>query len=113
MSQHYIRFHHAPSNCEVCVQLGWDKPLQGFYMVALKLDMPELDDNDEGIVYSNLLDVGHPDTLQPFRDVSDRLAFPIPEVMWRNAYQDSQLSVVNKKFFYDLSGNQVPAFETN
>lgn len=109
MSQHYLKFFHEPSACEVRVQLGWDRPLRGFYMVALK-DQEDLPDDDDEVVYSNLNDVGHPSTLSHFRDVSEQLGFPIPDSMWRAAYNDSQLNIVNKQSYYDVSGDLVDPF---
>lgn len=110
MSQHSLKFYHEPTACVVRVQLGWDKPLQGFYMVALKEDQEDLADDDEGVVYSNLYDVGHPSCQSHFRDIAKSLGFPVPEAMWRGAYSDSQYNVSNQHAFYDLSGNLVDPF---
>lgn len=110
MSQHFLKFYHGPSGGDVRVQLGWDRPLQGFYMVALKNDHENLADDDDGIVYSNLLDIGHPHTQEHFRRVAKDLGFPIPDEMWRAAYMDSQHNASNRQSFYDLSGRLVEPF---
>ncbi|MBM5458535.1 hypothetical protein H8F21_13280 [Pseudomonas sp. P66] len=110
MSQHYLKFFHERSGCDVRVQLGWDRPLQGFYMVALKENQDALPDGDDGVVYSNLYDVGHTADLTHYKEVSKQLDFPIPDVMWRAAYLDFQHNAVNKQVFYDLEGRLVDPY---
>ena len=110
MSQHFVKFIHGPLKCEVLVQLGWDRPLQGFYLIAQKVETPHTSDADEGFIYENLSDCGHPKTLERFKAVSKELGLQIPDVMWRNAYQDSQLQVVNQQKFYDIKGNLIAPF---
>ncbi|OEC65671.1 hypothetical protein A7D21_32845 [Pseudomonas sp. AP19] len=110
MSQHFVKLYHAQSNCLVRVQLGWDRPLQGFYMVVEKDSVEGLDDCDEGIVYSNLDDVGHPSDLAHFKEIASKLSVQIPDVMWRAAYLDSQHNAVNKQVFYSLDGDVVAPF---
>lgn len=110
MSQHFLKFFHERSGCDVRIQLGWDRPLQGFYLVALKEDQDSLPDDDDGVVYSNLNDVGHPKDLSIFKRVSNQLGFPIPDVMWRAAYLDSQHNAVNKQVFYAADGRVVAPF---
>lgn len=109
MSQHIFTTFHIQTQCRVQVQIGWDRPLQGFYMVVLKADTENLDDGDEGIVYSNLYDIGHPEELTHFRRVAEQLDIRVPEVIWRNAYADSERNVVNHIAFYDAAGNVLPA----
>lgn len=110
MSQHYLKVYHAQSSCSVRVQLGWDRPLQGFYMVVVKDGEEGLDVFDEGIVYSNLDDVGHPPDLAHFKAIASKLSLQIPDVMWRAAYLDSQHNSINKQVFYNLDGDLVSPF---
>ena len=109
MSQHIFTTLHVQTQCRVRVQIGWDRPMQGFYMVVMKAATEKLVDDDEGVVYSNLYDVGHPEELTYFRRVADELEIRVPEVIWRNAYADSERNVVNHISFYDAAGNVLPA----
>jgi hypothetical protein len=108
LSQHIFTTFHVQTQCRVRVQIGWDRPLKGFYMVVLKADTEKLADDDEGVVYSNLYDVGHPEELTHFRRVAEQLDIRVPEVIWRNAYADSERNVVNHIAFYDAAGNVLP-----
>ncbi|MGE8065216.1 hypothetical protein [Pseudomonas sp. NPDC089569] len=105
MSQHIFSTFHTQTQCRVRIQIGWDRPMKGFYMVVLKADTEKLADDDEGVVYSNLYDVGHPKELSYFRRVAEKLEIQIPEVIWRNAYADGERNVVNHTAFYDAAGN--------
>lgn len=109
MSQHFVKFFHTQSSCLVRVQLGWDRPLQGFYMVVDK-EREGIDDGDESIVYSNLDDVGHPSDLAHFKVIASQLSLQVPDVMWRAAYLDSQHNAVNKQVFYSLAGEVVAPY---
>lgn len=109
MSQHIFSTFHVQTQCRVRVQIGWDRPLQGFYMVVMKADTEKLAADDEGVVYSNLFDVGHPAELAHFRRVAELLEIRVPDVIWRNAYADSERNVVNHIAFYDAAGNVLPA----
>lgn len=110
MSQHFLKFFHAPTGCVVRVQHGWDRPLQGFYLVVQKDDQTALPDDDEGILYSNLFCVGHPPDQGYYREVAKQLGLPIPEEIWRAAYLDSQHNVVNKQAFYNAAGQLIEPF---
>jgi hypothetical protein len=109
MSQHIFSMFHVPSQCKVRVQIGWDRPMQTFYMVVEKFDIDSLPDDDEGLVYSNLDDDGHPThEIGYFREVAKQHEIRVPDVIWRNAYADSERNVGNKTVFYDCSGNVLP-----
>jgi len=69
MSQHFFKCLHQGK--PVCVLMGWDRPLSGFFLVV-EADIPTLDDD---YVYSNLNDpaltecYGLPDDIGYFKTV--------------------------------------------
>lgn len=109
MSQHIFFPFHEPSRCKVRVQIGWDRPLQVYYMVVMKADLDNLPPDDEGVVYSNLYDEGAPSQLADFKAIAERLEITVPDVIWRNAYADAERQVCNRVVYYDLAGGEVPA----
>jgi hypothetical protein len=107
VSQHIFFPFHNQSQCKVRVQIGWDRPLQVYYMVVMKADLESLPDDDEGVIYSNLYDTDNPTEIAQFRAIAERLGLAVPDVIWRNAYADSERNIVNRTVFYDLAGNEV------
>lgn len=98
MSQHFfttvavIRAVSDEQNMPVKVTLGYDRPLDGFFMVIENLSSGEFpwleeddgdeDDEDDGILYSNLFEAeSHPQTLERFRQVLGEFSIELPPAM--------------------------------
>ena len=88
MSQHYYKTicHGKP----VRIQIGWDKPLQGFYLVVLDL-------NNDVYLYSNLEETeSHPPVLDSFLDKLKVLGIELPDEIISAVLSDKQNNAVNK-----------------
>ncbi len=92
MSQHHFdtEFNGRP----VHIQMGWDKPLQGFYMYVEYTDVPE--DEDEEFLFNNLYHVpSHPIMIEPFLDVLKKHRISVPEAMIAAVREDREYNRVN------------------
>ena len=79
--------------------MGWDRPLQGFFMVIHKENDPE----DEPF-WSNLNhDPSHPQTLQPFIDVLGALEIHLPTEMIAEIHHDACINQGNKQVIHVLT----------
>lgn len=84
MSQHeYISTYQGRP---VRVLMGWDRPLQGFFMV-----IDETQNLSDEYVYSNLEEeVPHPKSLEPFIQKLQELGIPVPEKMLQAVEEDGE-----------------------
>ena len=95
MSQHFFKTNYKDR--PVIVVMGWDKPLQGFFMF-----IEYCDNNDDDYVYSNLADNalktynGLPPTIQHFIFVLSKLRLTVPEKMISEVCSDGSNNVGNK-----------------
>lgn len=103
MSQHVL-----PTQCNgkaVEVLMGWDRPLQGFFLV-----IEVMDGESEEYLYSNLEDpalmrwMGLPPTLDPFLAKLKELGITVPQQMVQEVEADARLNVGNRYVTYDASG---------
>lgn len=101
MSHHSCRaVHHGHP---ITVLMGWDRPLQGFFMVIER-------DDTEQYLYSNLDDEalaahgGLPPTISPFIDKLAALGLAVPPLMLREVAQDRINNIGNRVVYYDDSG---------
>ncbi|YCO02387.1 hypothetical protein ACB087_10430 (plasmid) [Vibrio sp. VNB-15] len=81
MSQHTftVSSHHVLS--------GWDRPLQGYFLVI----------EHEDPIYSNLYEAQpHPDTFDVFLVVLARFGFPVPDGLIEALEQDKRNNVGNQ-----------------
>lgn len=78
----------------ISVDMGWDRPLRGFFMVVQRDDA---NIEEETFLYDNLSMVdSHPCTLNPFLEELTRLNIAIPDEMVKEIRQDSVENVGNK-----------------
>lgn len=98
MSQHHFYTMH---NNEIShVLLGWDRPLNGFFMV---IEKPS--DKGDKPFWSNLDksdwdDVAHPNNLSEFLVVLSNLSISIPQQMHNELLQDQLENMGNKEIVH-------------
>lgn len=95
MSQHF--FDTDIDGIIYTVQIGWDKPLQRFYLM---IDNAE-NDNSEDYFYSNLEDRQCKHTLEYFASVLEQNDISIPEGLLDAVEKDRINNTVNKVYRYD------------
>ena len=97
MSQYHYMFVHKGKKTEVF--MGWDRPLQGFFLV--------IDQGGEEPLWSNLdQEVSHPNSLTPFLVELNNRGINAPESMISELLEDQRQNVGNKNGVY-WSGGRV------
>lgn len=100
MSQHFFSTTYQGQPVIVC--LGWDRPLQGFFMFIEKESATE--DADPEYVYLNLEDpklkLGFHSDITYFVDVLARLEISVPEKMILEAMKDKKNNTGNRVEHY-------------
>ncbi len=105
MSQHYFETKHR--EMPVTILMGWDRPLQGFFMV-IESDRAGADDDD--YIYSNLTDRelrsvrGLPDSLDHFLAKLAEFGLSVPQQMLREIRADAAADVGNRQVWYAAEG---------
>ena len=95
MSQHYFETQHEGK--PVTVVMGWDRPLQGFFMVIEKAS-----DTEDEYLYSNLDDealfpfMGLPPTLEHFLATLKTFGLSVPPTMIEEIQADAYNNVGNR-----------------
>lgn len=100
MSQHvfFTEFKGAPAR----VQMGWDRPLQCFYLVVQLLNEP---DERKAYPYSNLDDPGAEDCdLNYFSKKLKALGITVPETMFFETALDRCFNVGNRRMTHAADG---------
>ncbi|AUR52060.1 hypothetical protein [Aquella oligotrophica] len=96
MSQHHFYTTHQSQKTHVL--MGWDRPLQGYFMVIEKGEM-----QDEPY-WSNLSqEESHPKTLLPFIVVLEQLNIKIPQRMIIEIMEDGANNAGNKEVIHVLN----------
>lgn len=97
MSQHYFSLIHE--GVETTVLMGWDRPLQGYFMVIEK-------STDKDSPYWSNLDYvnSHPDSLDPFLAELEHLGIKLPCQMILEVVDDSFKNVGNKSVSHEIIG---------
>jgi hypothetical protein len=96
MSQH--KFKTSVNDIPFLVLIGWDRPMQGFFLVVYE--------RDEKMVYSNLLDPELVDTggychyLTYFEEVIEDLGICLPVEITEAVQTDAFNNMGNKTVFY-------------
>lgn len=98
MSRHYFNTSHR--GFPVTIILGWDRPMNYFFLVIEKPD--ELIDDtalveDDDFLYSNLHEIdpfGH--DLDYYRDVLRHFQIDVPESMFIEVQHDAERNVGNR-----------------
>ncbi|WP_348700916.1 hypothetical protein [uncultured Limnobacter sp.] len=96
MSRHFFKtlYQGKPAT----VLLGYDQPLNGFFMVIEE-------DGQEGdeYIYSNLFDeVSHPSTLEPYRERLNELGIFVPTEMLMEVETDGAARMGNKNVHHSI-----------
>jgi hypothetical protein len=105
MSQHHFNTEFKGQPCKV--MMGWDRPLQGFFMTIEQADS----DGETDFIYSNLDDPalfpfnGLPQTLEYFQEKLDELGLTLPPLMIKEINKDAARNVGNRFVTYDQDGN--------
>ncbi len=89
------------------ISIGWDRPLQGYFMFIEYLDDSESDEGEEGPLWSSLdQDPSHPKIIDPFLDVLCQLQIGIPMEMVAEIKADGMHNTGNKEVahFFDQDG---------
>ena len=98
MSQHVASSTYQGK--PITILMGWDRPLQGFYMVIT------YQGGDEEMLYSNLDDpkidrFGMSSTLDPFLHKLEELGLTIPPTMVTEVRNDRVGNIGNRYVAYD------------
>ena len=97
MSQH--RFTTMHDNDEIVVTLGWDRPLQGFFMTIIKNPKDGKEDAEQDPVYLfNCLDQdeSHPREISGFLFELAHRGIVIPQEVFNEVLSDNTNDVGNK-----------------
>lgn len=112
MSQHCFNSTHEGQ--PVQITMGWDRPLQGFFMFIARTSAAPVDDHDvedDGMVYSNLYDEellpsrGFAEDVGYFQTKLQTLGLQVPERMLQEIRNDRAQNVGNRFVNYDGAGN--------
>lgn len=107
MTQHYYPTEHQGK--AVTVLMGWDRRLQGYFMV-----IEDDDATDDSYVYSNLDDAelaayaGLPPTLDPFIAKLAELGLTVPSHILEAVRCDGAENAGNRWVIYDRDGSVKP-----
>lgn len=95
MSQHH--FYTIHENQKTHVLMGWDRPLQGYFMVITK----GKESNDP--FWSNLYqEESHPKTIVPYTTLLEQLSIKLPQQMIIEILEDGENNVGNKVVVHNL-----------
>lgn len=91
MSRHFFSTLLHGEAVRIC--MGWDRPLQGFFMTAQYVPQ----DRRGAFLYCNLdEEIPHPATPEPFEQVLGELGIAVPPQMMAEVIADGMLDVGNK-----------------
>lgn len=103
MSQHIFETEYNGRGVKII--MGWDRPLQGYFMMIEKKNLKEEDENP--YIFNNLeIKNSHPITLQPFLNVLDELGIEIPDKMIGEVEADGIFNVGNKMVFHSIKNGE-------
>lgn len=101
MSRH--RFKIEKDGRPILVDMGYDRPLRGFFMVVARADAG---DDEDTYLYDNLSqETSHPGTLAPFLEALDRLKIQIPEQMIVEIEFDQKMNIGNKYVEHSITND--------
>ncbi len=99
MSQHV--FKTILNDQEIAVLAGWDRPLQGFFLVIERIDHGDRD--DDPYLFSNLdIRESHPKSFECFRNVLDEFGIAVPEEMIDEILRDGAVNMGNKRVLHEV-----------
>jgi hypothetical protein len=99
MSQHV--FNAMLNGEKIEVLAGWDRPLQGFFLVIQRIDPG---DRPIGPYLFSNLDMGepHPKSFDHFRNVLDEFGIRVPQEMVDEIIRDGAVNKGNKRVIHDV-----------
>jgi len=99
MSQHY--FDATVSGNKVTVQIGFDRPLNGYYLVILD------ESQEDEVLYSNLFEsVPHPETLDIFLQRLNEYSIELPSQMIQEVLEDGEKKMGNKRVRHSIHNGE-------
>ncbi len=107
MSQHYFSTEHEGE--PIRVVMGYDRPLDGYFMVIEKEFKYEYEEGDEDdtLIYSNLFEENsHPNNLDGYLAVLTAMNIAVPQQMLDEIKQDFLHRVGNKVVYHTLDNGQ-------
>lgn len=108
MSQHYFSTEHEGEPIQVF--MGYDRPLDGYFMVIekeIESENGEDDDKDDALIYSNLFEeCSHPNNLDGYLAVLTAKNIVVPQQMLDEIKQDFLHRVGNKVVYHTLDNGQ-------
>lgn len=102
MSQHF--FDSSYQGQPVVILMGWDRPLQGFFLVVEFVEQ-------DGFVYSNLEDWdlyfcgGFSSSVEYFERKLEALGLSVPAQMIREIQIDEAMNMGNRQVLYEPDGS--------
>ena len=105
MSQHYFESTHNGS--AVTVLVGWDRPLQSYFMVIERV-VAEVDFGDEvrgDYLYSHLNEprpFGM--SLAFYKSKLDELGIAVPDTMFAQTERDQTMNIGNRHVWHEIDG---------
>lgn len=92
MSKHLFKTKYQ--NEPIIIHMGWDRPLQGFFMF---IERPNCNLEEGRYLYSNLdNEESHPKRLSPFLEVLRGLGLVVPDPMIDEVLADKTINCGNK-----------------
>lgn len=99
MSQHVFKTTLKGQKIEVLA--GWDRPLQGFFLVIERIGHGDRD--DEPYLFSNLdMTESHPKSFDRFRNVLDEFGITVPMEMTDEIILDGTANKGNKRVLHEV-----------
>lgn len=104
MSQHF--YNADVDGLPVLVQMGWDKPLQRFYLVVFRV---EEDGEADDVLYSNIDDCGAQavQALGYFVSLLDQIGIQVPAAILAEVEHDKRYNLVNRVVSYAADGSVI------
>lgn len=107
MSQHILSLEL--NGKQVDIQMGWDRPLQEFFMnVSADLEDEDEDEDDDGVtddyfsLYDQDADSGN---LDYFIKVAAKMGITFPPAMVEQVKNDAQLNIGNRHVVWSADGS--------
>lgn len=110
MSRHMFDTQHQGRPVQVV--LGWDRPLQGFFMTIewMDLDPEKVPDHEPLFLFDNLEElVSHPSTLDGYRSKLAEFGIEVPAAMFEAAEADRRFNVGNREVVHFIDGRMQEA----
>lgn len=102
MSQHFFKTTYQ--NEPITIVMGWDRPLQGFFMF---IEKPECKYDEERYLFCNLNEEdSHPKSLKGFLGVLRSFQLTLPEEMINEVVEDKMINCGNKRVEHQIENGE-------